>query len=152
MALGVGLGGIAHRLPPAAVPQHHRAAAILALGNDALERAVLDRMVLDMDSEALGIGIEARPFRHRPALEHAVELEAEIVVHAPRRMRLDDIAEPLVLAGTALRAGRLGRPGEVALAAILAQTHGQARSLSPHAVLRAECVKEASAGGKPAGA
>src|SRR6185437_3166703 len=100
MALGIGLGSVADRLPPAAVPQHDRAAAILAGRNHALELAVLDGMVLDMDGEALGVGIEARAFRHRPALEHAVELEAEIVVHAPRRMRLDEVAELLARAAT----------------------------------------------------
>src|SRR5262249_52916922 len=37
---------IAFRMPAAAVPDHHRAAAILALRDGALERVVLDRMVL----------------------------------------------------------------------------------------------------------
>src|SRR6185436_19318401 len=40
------------RLPRPAVPQEHRAPAVLALGDDALERAVLDGMILDVHREA----------------------------------------------------------------------------------------------------
>jgi hypothetical protein len=47
--------------PSAAIPDHHGAAAILALGDGALERVVFDRMVLDVDREALFVGIEAWP-------------------------------------------------------------------------------------------
>ncbi len=41
------------RLPCALVPEHHRAAAVLALGDDALEPAVLDGMVFHLNGEAL---------------------------------------------------------------------------------------------------
>ena len=44
---------IALRRPVAAVPQLHRAAAILAFRNGALEVAVVERMVLDLDRQAL---------------------------------------------------------------------------------------------------
>ena len=69
----------------AAVPEQHRAAAVLALGDHALEAAVLDRVVLDLHGEALLGRVEARPLGHGPALEHAVELEAEVVVQAAWR-------------------------------------------------------------------
>ena len=41
------------RQPVAAIPQLHRAAAILAFGNGALEVAVVERMVLDLDRQPL---------------------------------------------------------------------------------------------------
>src|SRR5258708_11351012 len=78
------------RLPGAMIPEQHRAAAILALGDHPLEIAIVERMVLDMDGEALLAGIEARPPRNRPALEDAVELETEIVMQPRRRTFLDD--------------------------------------------------------------
>src|SRR4029453_10395234 len=78
------------RLPRPAVPQEHRAPAVLALGDDALELAVLDGMVLDVHRQAPLERVEARPLRHRPALERAFELEAEVVVQPRRRMLLDD--------------------------------------------------------------
>ena len=53
--------------PEAAIPQHDGAAAILALGDRALEVAVVERMVLDLDGEALVVRIERRALGHRPA-------------------------------------------------------------------------------------
>ena len=67
-----------------------RAAAVLPSRNDALEPAIFERVVLDMDRQALLAGIEARPFRHRPALQHPVELEPEIIMQPARGMLLDD--------------------------------------------------------------
>src|SRR3546814_5887966 len=46
--LGIALPGIAQRRPAAAVPQHHRAAAVLALRNGALE--VADRKSTRLNS------------------------------------------------------------------------------------------------------
>ena len=71
--------------PVATVPQLHRAAAILSLGNGALEITILERMVLDLDRKAFVVRIERGTSRHRPGLEDAVEFEAEIVVQAPSR-------------------------------------------------------------------
>src|SRR5215471_21620125 len=76
----VALVRIAYGLPGPAVPHHHRAAAVLALRNGALEAAVFERMILYLHGQALVSGVEARPLGYRPALERAVELEAEIVV------------------------------------------------------------------------
>ena len=46
--------------PAALVPQHHRAAAIFALGDGAFEIAVVERMVLGAHRQAVLAGIEAR--------------------------------------------------------------------------------------------
>ena len=83
------------RRPRALVPQQHLAGAILLLGDDALELAVLERMILRLHRQALVRGIEARSFRHRPALQHAFELEPKVVVQARRIVALDVIAQLL---------------------------------------------------------
>ncbi len=120
------LGGVAFGFPSAAVPQQHRAAAVLPLGDDAFEVAVVDGVVLDLDGEPLVGGVERRPLGHRPALEHAVVLEAEVVVEAPRGVLLDDEAPrrrrllARLLTGTAARLRRLL---EVALPVVLRQAH-----------------------------
>src|SRR6185295_16285974 len=51
LARAVRLEGIAVGLPRAAVPEDDRAAAVLALRDDPLERSVLDRVVLDVRRE-----------------------------------------------------------------------------------------------------
>src|SRR6185437_6679251 len=108
------------RLPGAAIPQHHRAAAILPLRNDAFELAVFERVILDMHREAFYLGVEARPLGDRPTLEHAVELEAEIVMEPGRVVLLDEIGMP----GPARRAAglRLGCPVETPLRLVSGQT------------------------------
>ena len=82
LALAHALVGIVQRLPCAAIPQLHRAGAILAVGYDALEIGIVQRMVLDVRSDPLVGGIERRPFAHRPAPQHAVMLQAEVPVQA----------------------------------------------------------------------
>jgi hypothetical protein len=101
------------RRPGALVPHHHRAGAVFAFRDRALEVAVFERMVLDMDGEALLVGDEARPFRHRPALEHAVQLQAEIVVHPPRGVLLDYVS--VAALGRGLLSGGLRGLGEIPL-------------------------------------
>ena len=88
----VALVRIAFSNPVAAVPDHHRTATVLTLRNGALERIVFDRMILDVHSKPFFARIEARPPRHGPALHHAIEFEAEIVMQPPRRVFLDHIA------------------------------------------------------------
>ena len=82
--------GIALRQPMAAVPDHHSAAAILALRNGPFERVVGNRVILDLDCQPLFSGHKARPARHRPAFHHAVELETQIVVQTRCGMLLND--------------------------------------------------------------
>ncbi len=76
--------------PIAAIPELHRSAAILALGNGAFEVAVIERMVLDLDRQPLDLGVERRALRDSPRLEHAIELEPEIVMQPRRIMTLND--------------------------------------------------------------
>jgi len=84
---------IAFGNPVAAVPQLHRPAAILALGNGAFEIAIVERVVLDFDRKSLVMRIEGGSARHGPGLEDAIELEAQIVVQAPRFVALDNEAQ-----------------------------------------------------------
>src|SRR5207248_2605413 len=81
--------GIESRLPAPAIPHDHRAAAVLAFWNVALEIEVLHRMVFGADSQPFFAGDQARPFGHGPALERAAELEPQIVMNAPRVVLLD---------------------------------------------------------------
>ena len=122
MSLGEALVRIADRRPCAAIPHKHRAAAVFALGDRAFERAVVERMVLDFDREPLLAGDEARAARHRPALQHAVELQPKIVMEPPRVVLLHDEA----VAAPGLRGDlrpRLRGGGKVALGAILLERH-----------------------------
>ena len=91
--LEAGLGSVG--FPVAAVPELHRAAAILVPGNGAFEIAVIERMVFDFHREPLVVRIERGPAGDRPGLEHAVEFEPEIVVQPGRGMLLDHEATPL---------------------------------------------------------
>src|SRR6185369_15210291 len=77
------------RLPSAAVPQHHRAATIFSPGNDALELAIIEWMILGPNRKALVVGIERRPLGHGPALQHPIQFKAEVPVQPRRIMLLD---------------------------------------------------------------
>src|ERR1051326_9230336 len=79
---------IAYRGPMAAVPDDDRAAAVLALGDVALELEIVERMVFGANRKPLLARHQARSSRHRPALEHAVELEPQIVMQPARRVLL----------------------------------------------------------------
>ena len=83
-------------LPRAPVPHDHVAAAVLAARDDALEVEVVERVVLDVHRQAPDVGVERRALRHRPADQHAVDLEAEVVVQAAGPVALDD--EPVTVA------------------------------------------------------
>ena len=117
MPLGDGLARILarDRLPGAVIPQHHRAAAILALGDRALERRIGHGMVFGADREALVVGIEAGAARDRPALEHAIQLQPEIPMEARRVVLLHH--EDLAGLHREL-SGRLGGAREIALGVV----------------------------------
>ncbi len=121
MALGVGLMHIAFGKPVTAVPDQHGAAAILTLRDDALEAVVLDGVVLGVHGQAPLPGDKARAAGDCPALHHAVKLEAEVVMQAPRRVLLDD--EAVALASRGRLAARLRRHVKLTLLAISLQTH-----------------------------
>src|SRR5690606_33240314 len=120
VALLEALMRVADRFPGALVPEHHRAAAILALGDGSFEVAIVERMVLDADGEALVGGVGGGPLGHGPALEYAIEFQAEIVVETGGVVFLHDEA-----AAAGLRLRRLARGfgglGEITLAAIVAE-------------------------------
>ena len=67
----------------AAVPDDHAAVA-----ERALEVVVAEPVVLDLDRQALGGGVERRALGHRPRAHHAVDLEAHVVVMGGRLMLL----------------------------------------------------------------
>ena len=81
-ALGIGLGRILLRNPHAAVPDDHITRAVMPFGNAALERRVVERMVFDVDRQALDLGVERRAFGHRPAFQRAIEFQAKVVMQA----------------------------------------------------------------------
>ena len=66
------------------------AAAVLTGRDDAFEVQVLDGVVLDVEGGALHRGVEGWPLGDRPAREHAVDLEAQVVVQAPGAVALHD--------------------------------------------------------------
>ena len=73
--LGIGLVRVAFGNPLPTIPDHDRAAAVLAPRNGALERIVFNRVILDVHGEPFFAGIEAGPACDRPAFHHAVEFE-----------------------------------------------------------------------------
>ena len=87
-------GFVALRLPIAAIPELNGAAAILALGDGALEIAVVERMILDLDRQALVVRVERGAAGDRPGLEDAIEFQPQVVVKPRRIMLLDDEAPP----------------------------------------------------------
>ena len=115
------------RFPCALVPEQHRPAAILALGDGPFKAAILHGMVFHLDRQALVMHDIARPLGHGPALEHAVPAEAKVIVQASGCMLLDDkrkLAEGR--SSTRCIASRLGRRPEVAHSPIAGQllVHG----------------------------
>src|SRR5579864_2278984 len=54
------------RLPIAAVPQLHRPAAVLSLGDGPLEVAIIEWVILDLDCKTFVLRIERGPARDRP--------------------------------------------------------------------------------------
>jgi hypothetical protein len=106
--------------PSAAVPQHDRAAAVLALRNRALEITIVERVVFDLDGQPLVVRIERGPFRHRPGLEDAVEFEPQIVVQ-PRGVMLLDHEAPLLRWHHRRLARRLRRLLEITFLSILGE-------------------------------
>ena len=111
---------IALGIPMAAIPDHHRAAAILPLRNGAFEAVVFDGMVLDLDGEPFLSGNEARSSRDCPALHHAIELKPQVIMQPARGMLLND--EPIALSARHVTARFRGHV-ESAFLVIRLQTH-----------------------------
>ena len=94
MTLAVAPPRIAFGTPRTAIPQYDRSRAVLLFRDHALEVAIGERMILDVDGEPLVRRIEAGALRHRPAFERSVELETEVVMQAAGRVLLHDKAQP----------------------------------------------------------
>ncbi len=73
----------------------------------AFEIAVVERVVFHFDREPLVRRIERGPARDRPGLEHAIQLQPEVIVQPARGVLLDDEAQPLRWRHVT-RAARLG--------------------------------------------
>ena len=80
--------------PITAIPELDGTAAILALRYRAFEIAIVQRVILDLDSEAFIGGIERGAARYGPGFEDTVQLQAQVVMQSPRSVFLDDKAPP----------------------------------------------------------
>ena len=83
------------RLPISAVPQLHRTATILAFGDRAFEVPVIQRVVLNLDCEALVMRVQGRTFGDSPRFEDTTEFKTKIVVQPRGRMLLNDKPKPV---------------------------------------------------------
>src|SRR5260370_15649190 len=118
------------RRPPAAVPNHYRASAILALRDYALEAAIFHRMILHLHGQPLHRRVEGWPVRDGPGEQDALPLEAKIVVEMRGLVLLNDVGE--LSARRALRLGlarRFGRGVKTSFLFVFLEAHGI--SLSP---------------------
>ena len=89
-------------------------------GNVALEVEIFDRMVLGAHREPLLAQREARPAGHRPALEHAAELEPQIVMKPAAACSAPRTRRPRFARPAASARGS----GEIALAGVLGVLRG----------------------------
>src|SRR5688572_27362126 len=120
MALPQSLRGIADRSPGSVVPDFDFPGSVLALRNFSFKGGVLQRMVLCLDRESSFPLLQARTFRHGPALENPIHLEAEIIVKSPGKMPLNH-EDPAGSGSPSHERPRFRGAGEVALSAILPQ-------------------------------
>ena len=100
-------------------------------------------MIFDVDRKALVRWIEARALGDRPALERAVQLQAEIVVQPPCSVLLDQVGMARGSLGSIARG--LRRFGEVTLGAVLGKlAGGHGTSGRSPAAMRGRCGSRAS--------
>ena len=88
------------RLVPAPVPDRDRAGAVFAPRDLALERGVLQRMILRLDREMIDGRRIRDALRHGPADEHPVTLQPEVVVQPPSAMLLHHETRVLSVLGS----------------------------------------------------
>ena len=122
----------------AAVPDRHRAGAVVALRDLAVEVEVLERVVLGADREAVVLRLLGQAVRDRPRRERAVVLEAQVPVQARGVVLLDD--EPRALRRLRGVAGGLRRRLEVALARGTCSRRSATASTLPNRELRAHAT------------
>src|SRR5690606_22582587 len=70
---------IVHRGPDTAIPDDHRAAAILALGDNTLEIGIFERVILSADGVSLVFGIERGSLGHGPTEQDTIMLQTQII-------------------------------------------------------------------------
>src|SRR5688572_18401898 len=78
------------RRPPAPVPHDDVATSILPGWDHALEPEVVQRVVLDLDSQPLCRRSERRTAWHGPGRRHAADLEAQVVMESASPITVDD--------------------------------------------------------------
>ena len=100
----------------ARVPDLHRARAVLARRDLAVEVDVLERVVLGVDGEPILVRIAWHPARQRPRHQDAVALQAQVPMQAPRVVLLDH--EARATSSVSRGAGRLRRRVERPLSPI----------------------------------
>src|SRR5262249_17770601 len=88
-------GRVTVRHPIAAIPELHRTATVLPLRDSALEVAIVQRVVLDLDCEAPRVRIERWTLGHCPGLEDAIEFQAQVIMQPRGGVLLDDVAQML---------------------------------------------------------
>ena len=81
------------RLVGAAVPDDDPTCTVLPLGDDALEAAEFEGMVIDLDGETLVGGVHRGTFGDSPGLEDDADFEAEVPVKVSGVVFLDNEAE-----------------------------------------------------------
>ena len=87
------------------VPDDHGSGAVVPTGDVALERAIVERVVLDVHGETLDLRVVGRALGHGPRRHHAVDLEPEVVVEAAGMVLLHDERRPGAAAHLAARLG-----------------------------------------------
>ena len=108
------------RLEGAPVPHDHVAGPVLPARDHILEVEVLDRVILGVLRQAPLVGVEGWPLGDRPAGEHPVHLEPQVVMEAGGPMAVHHEASRAVahVAGCRLRGA-----GKVPLAAVRVERH-----------------------------
>ena len=122
LALGHGFERIASGTPDAMIKDVDVAGAIVAGRNVAFEGRVTQRMIFDLDRQPLLSDTQRRTFRHRPALQNALHLQAEVVVPRARMVQLHH-EDGTFAALVRHRIGRLRGVDETPLAGVFAQAH-----------------------------
>ena len=92
------------------VPDGDLAGTVLALRDGALERAVLQGVVLGHHGQAVGVRVQRWSLGHCPGDQHTGVLQAEVPVQPPGVMLLDDEGGQLPL-GVFAGCGRIGGDG-----------------------------------------
>ena len=114
--------------PHATVPDDDIARAIVAFRNIPFESSVIQRMVFHLYSQTFDVRVQARPFRHRPAFEGALQFEAKVIMQMAGIMLLDTELQGLPRGLFLDSAGRLRRRRKIALLLVVVQSVSHTQS------------------------